>query len=546
MSTIGWPWLSVFEPHPDLAAFRPVLGQNGMVSSPHAAASAIGLEVLRKGGNAVDAAIATSAALMVLCPMQCGPGGDAFWMIATPDGAMHALDASGRSAMAADADALRAKGLGAIPVRSGFSVTVPGAVDGWAKAHARFGSVDLGSLIEPAAERAERGFVASRHTVASFLTAEAELREKDALRMWSAAQEMPPLYGRVHQPVLAETLRDIGRSRGRSLYEGPLASAIAGAVANAGGWLSEADLAAHEAEWIEPIGAPFRDLVVFTTPPATQGFGLLAALRRIEAVSPRPLDRHDPATVHLLIEAIAAGLDLRDRHNQDRSRIAGPLAPLWDEAAVTEFARNFRTDRRSAAAAAPSRRVTKGDTAHLAVVDGAGMCVSLIQSLYFDFGSCIPVPEGGFTLQNRGAAFRLDRGEAGMLAPGIRPPSTLMPTIATRHGRPVLTLGCMGGDGQMQTQVQLLVDLTDHGLDPQQAISRPRWYLDRSGAEEACVKVEAGVESGIVNGLRERGHVVHMLGLSEEIMGHAQIVQHSAGVLIGGADPRSDGQVAAF
>lgn len=545
MTEIGWPNLFLFEPHPDLLGFRPVIGERAMVSSPHATASRIGLDVLRRGGNAVDAAIATSAALAVVCPMQCGPGGDAFWLIAPNDGAMHALDASGRAPMAANADDVRALGLDAIPLRSGFSVTVPGAVDGWAKAHATFGSLPLPELLEPAALLAEHGFIASRHAVASYRTVEPELRAKQALTALGV-ETMPALYGRIRQPALAGTLRDIGRSAGRSLYEGPLAAAIARAVRGFGGWLDEADLAACSAEWIEPIAAHFRDLTVFTTPPSTQGFGLIAALRRIEAVSPSPLDRHDPAAAHLLIEATAAALDLRDRHNQDRGRLAMDIASLWDEEAVRAFAGTFDPARRSALAARPSRRETKGDTAHLAVCDADGMCVSLIQSLYFDFGSCIAVPEGGFALQNRGASFRLDPDEAGALAPGVRPPSTLMPTIATAGGKPVIAFGCMGGDGQMQTQLQVLLGLTDGGLDPQQAISRPRWYLDRSGAGASVVKVEAGVERSIVDGLRARGHLVEVLGASEELMGHAQIIQRVGDVLVGGADPRSDGQVATW
>ncbi|WP_342644169.1 gamma-glutamyltransferase family protein [Rhodoligotrophos ferricapiens] len=541
---IGWPWLSLFEPHPDLAAFRPVIGESGMVSSPHATASRIGLDILRRGGNAVDAAIATSAALMVICPMQCGPGGDAFWMIASRDGRIHALDASGRAAMAANADDVHAAGFNAIPMRSGFSVTTPGAVDGWAKAHAKFGSLPLSELLEPAAALAEHGFIASRHAVASYRTAEPELREKQALACLGV-EAMPSLYGKVCQPALARTLRDIGASAGRTFYEGPLASAIARAVRQFGGWLDEADLAACAAEWVEPISAPFRKLTVFTTPPSTQGFGLLAALCRIEAVSSGPLDRHDPAAVHLLIEATAAALDLRDRYNQDRKGVPAGLQALWEEPAASTFAQTYDPSARSALAARPSHRVTKGDTAHLAVCDANGMCVSLIQSLFFDFGSCIPVQEGGFTLQNRGAAFHLNPEEAGALAPGIRPPSTLMPSIATIAGTPVLTSGCMGGDGQIQTQLQLLIDITDGGLDPQQAISRPRWYLDRSGADSSLVKVEAGVERSIVEGLRARGHLVEVLGPSEEIMGHAQVIQRVGSVLVGGADPRSDGQVAA-
>lgn len=545
MSQIGWPNLSLFEPNPDLAAHRPVIGERGMVSSPHAVASRIGLDVLRRGGNAVDAAIATSAALAVVCPMQCGPGGDAFWMIASGDGEMYALDASGRSSRHASADDVRAAGFEAIGPRSGFSVTAPGSVDGWAKANARFGSLPLSDLMEPAAELAESGYIASRHSVASYRTAEPELERKNAAATLGAVP-MPELYGRIRQPALARTLRDIGSSAGRSLYEGPLAAEIARAVKDFAGWLDEDDLAACSAEWVVPISAPFRELSVFTVPPPSQGFGLLAALGRVEAVSPQRLDRHDPATTHLLVEAAAAALELRDEHNADPQRSNMPIATLLGDAPARAFARQFDPEKRSACAARPSLRVTKGDTAHLSVCDADGLCVSLIQSLYFDFGSCIGVPSGGFALQNRGAAFTLAADAVSALAPNIRPPSTLMPVIALAGGKPALISGCMGGDGQMQTQLQLLVDVADGRLDPQQAISRPRWYLDRSGAEEAIVKVEAGLDPIIVEGLRARRHVVEMLGASEEIMGHAQVIQRFGEVLVGGADPRSDGQVAAF
>jgi gamma-glutamyltranspeptidase/glutathione hydrolase len=191
-------------------------------------------------------------------------------------------------------------------------------------------------------------------------------------------------------------------------------------------------------------------------------------------------------------------------------------------------------------------RITRGDTAHLCVVDGSGMAVSLIQSLFFDFGACIAVPEGGFVLQNRGAAFTLD-GAVARLAPGMRPPTTLMPTIALREGKPAIVLGCMGGDGQMQTQLQLLLDLRDGGLDPQQAVSRPRWYLDRSAPGGPRLMIEDGVDDGLIEALRALGHEVESLGRFEDRMGHAQIIAiRDDGVLVGAADPRSDGQVAAF
>ncbi|TIS86422.1 MAG: hypothetical protein E5W99_11595, partial [Mesorhizobium sp.] len=513
------------------------MGRQGLVSSPHAGASRIGLDILRQGGNAVDAAIATSAALAVYTPMQCGPGGDAFWLIASSDGDMSAMDASGPASRNADPVKLRKQGFLSIEERSAYSVTVPGAVDGWARAAKLFGTRTLSELLEPAATLAEQGFTATRHTVASFAVAEDALRARNSLRLWSEEGLAPRLYDTIRQPRLAYALRQIGRSDGRDFYEGAIAKAIVRAVSEAGGWIDEYDLSTYEAELTVPISSRFADFEIFTTPPSTQGFSLLAALARVEPLLNGSFDRRDPADVHVLVEAVADGLRLRDLHNADRRHFIGLAASTWSRDAAKRFAAAFDRKWRSATAAAPTTRVTRGDTAHLTVVDRHGTAVSLIQSLFFDFGSCIAVEEGGFTLQNRGSAFHLEPDLPGHLAPGHRPPSTLMPTIVLRDEKPVLSLGCMGGDGQMQTQLQILIDVLLGGLDPQQAASRPRWYLDRSSPDGAVIKVEAGVLNSVVDGLRALGHQVEVLGASEEVMGHAQVIQLLDGVLIGAADP---------
>lgn len=534
----GWPWLNAHEPMPALSGCRPVIGETGMVSSPHHIASSIGLDVLKDGGNAVDAAIAASAALMVVCPMQCGPGGDAFWLIGDRHSAISVLDAAGPAPAAANPADLRRRGLTEIPKRSGYAVTVPGAVDGWVKAQQRFSVFPLAHLLEPAARIAERGFAASRHTRASFLACEAQLREKNALALYGLGDGSLVLYQRLRQPQLAECLREIGRSVGRRFYEGELARAMAAACRRWDGWLSEEDLANYAARWVAPISASFRKLDVLTAPPPSQGFCLLAALQAVEAVSPTPLAPCAPATIHLLVEVADAALSLRDRLNSDNALSEVP-------AAVNEmagFAKSFDPEqhRPRGFAAVGSRR---GDTAHLAVVDGGGMAVSLIQSLFYDFGTCIPVAAGGFTLQNRGAAFSLADGHPGFLKPGSRPPHTLMPTIALEAGKLRYVLGCMGGDGQMQTQLQLLIDLCDGGLDAQQAVSRARWYLDRS--EESQIIAEQGALKP--DELESKGHNVIIKERFEDIMGHAQVIEKTSnGFLIGAADPRSDGQVAAY
>jgi gamma-glutamyltranspeptidase len=543
----GWPWLGAYESHPRLGSARPVIGESGMVSTPHHQATMIGLDVLKAGGNAVDAAIAASAALMVALPMQCSPGGDAIWMIRSPDGQVSVLDASGRAPLSASADALRARGLDAIPHRGPESVTVPGAVDGWVQACGRFGTRALPELLEPAARLAENGTFVSRHVLASLRAAEPVLERWGAKSLWSSGNASPSLYDKLRQPRLADALRDIGTTMGRSLYDGPIAGWIVNAVARAGGNLELADLRSHRSDWLDAITCEFRSATIHASPPHTQGVALLETLRIIETVSAEPLALASASTAHLLIEALADALEDRDVSITDRDLMRGAVECLYSADHIATLAQNFAPARSRKRERSTASTKGLGDTAHLAIVDAQGWAVSLIQSLYFDYGSGIPVPEAGFTLQNRGAAFSLEAGAINELRPGVRPPTTLAPTMITREGRLSHVLGCMGGDGQIQTQVQLIVDMLDGGLDPQQAISRPRFFLDRADADGPRVLFEEGVEADTVTGLRQRGHTVAVLGPSEEIMGHAQVIScEPGGALVGGFDRRCDGQAAGW
>jgi gamma-glutamyltranspeptidase len=248
-----------------------------------------------------------------------------------------------------------------------------------------------------------------------------------------------------------------------------------------------------------------------------------------------------------MVEAVATALEDRDRFLSDRSRLRMPPSALYDASRIDAIATDF--DPLGAGRRRGSVDSTKGlgGTAHLAVVDADRRAVSLIQSLFFDFGTGILVRGGGFTLQNRGAAFSLDAGSVNELGPSLRPRSTLAPALACRGKELALVLGCMGGDGQVQTQVQLLIAMLDAGLDPQQAVSRPRWYFDRARSPVPSVLVERGMEAAVVDGLCVKGHDVSVLGASEEIMGHAQVIAvEETGALVGAADRRSDGQAAGW
>jgi len=542
----GWPWLGDYERHPRLYAARPVIAEGAMISTPHHLATAAGIEVLRAGGNAVDAAVAASAALMVTVPMQCSPGGDAIWIIRKSDGDMSVLDASGRSPLAAEADRLRGRGLASIPARSADAITVPGAVDGWAQALERHGTRSLEELLEPAARLAERGFFVSRHLHASFRAAWPALEGWNATGLWSPNGAPPGLYDRLRQPQLAEALRQIGRTNGRALYEGALATDVVAAARRAGSPLSGEDLARHRAEWLRPLKARWHDLTLYTSPPSTQGVALLEAAALLEFLARSGDPSGDQAT-HLMIEALAAALEDRDRFVGDRSRMSIGPESLYGDVHIDLISGSIDPERAGPRTGDSGPIKGRGDTAHLAVVDSNRFAVSLIQSVFFDFGTGIPVPSGGFTLQNRGAAFRLQPGHVGELGPGLRPPHTLTPTIACQNGQLRYVLGCMGGDGQVQTQLQLLHGMTRLELDPQQAVSRPRWYLDRSMPSVSRVLVEEGVDGRLIDGIRRRGHDLSVLGPAEEIMGHAQIIAvESNGALVGASDPRSDGQVAGW
>lgn len=300
----------------------------------------------------------------------------------------------------------------------------------------------------------------------------------------------------------------------------------------------------HEMAWVDPISVPYRGHKVTTMPPPTQGFAFLSALTFLERLAPQGLDWRAPSTTHLMVEAVAAALSERDDRSGDPAQFQGDMSTTWSGPRFEERLAAFDPTRRSAAAGARTRRPVKGDTAHFCVVDRNGLSVSLIQSISYDFGSAVPVVGSGYVLQNRAAAFHLDTSIAGHLAPGVRPPSTLMPVLAQKDGRVSHVFGCMDGDGQVQTNVQLAVNLLDGGLDPQQAISRPCFVLDRAPQDGALLMMEAGLHDLRGPDLAALGHEVIRLGPAEEVMGHAQVILRIGDVLVGGADPRSDGQVA--
>lgn len=520
-----------------------------MVVTPQPIASETGIAVLRDGGNAVDAAVAASAMLMVTAPMQCGPGGDAIWLMKPPAGAAITVNGTGRSGSRLDPGVARtaARRQGD---RGAWTVTVPGAVSSWVDVLTRFGSKSLEELLRPVIEVAEGGFFVSRYLHAAFVAAQDVLRRSRQGGDWFLRNGVPAIHSRLRQPQLARTLRVLAATDGDALYHGQIATAIADAVARSGGFLTEEDLAAHTTGWDEPLSLVIDGLDLLQAPPNSQGVVLLEALGISRVALGTPFaDLERMEELHVLVEALRASLADRDAAVGDQVGDGDIETLLSDD---YHAARAAAIDRAQAAhvwspglgnsSGGLARR--DGDTANLVVIDQSGFAVSLTQSLYYDFGSGIPVDGWGFMLHNRGACFSSTHDGPNAIAPARRPLHTLMPAMALADGRVRYVFGCMGGHGQGQTQAQLLARLAA-GDDPQEAVAAPRFFVD-ADARGASLYVEAGAPIADYETLSSYGHSVQVLDRWEEIMGHAQLIAvEPSGAIVGGSDPRTDGYVAA-
>ena len=536
------------------------LAMNGMVTAPHHLATQAGLAILRKGGNAVDAAIASAAVLAVVYPQMCTPGGDSFWLISNGrTGEVRALNASGRAARKASIDFYRSQGINKIPPHGWLAAnTVPGAVSGWDEAH-RFSRELLGStlswaeLLDDAIAYAQYGCPVST-SLARWTSIDTDPNDME----YRCLQRFPE-FSRIflkeggplrvgdilRQPDLARTLSLIAEHGAREFYEGSIARAIAEDMARNGGLLSLEDLARHQADWQEPISVGYRGLTAYNCPPNSQGMASLAILNILNNFDVRALGEGTADYYHAIIEATKEAFLDRDTYLTDPDFADIPLHRLLSK--EHGQAQAARID--MAKASGPKALLEpKGDTVWLGTADRDGNCVSLIQSIFHDFGSGI-VPRGtGVLLQNRGSYFSLDEAHVNCLMPGKRTFHTLTPAMLFKEGRPWLIYGSMGGEGQPQTQAALVTRIVDFGLSPQEAVSAPRWLYGRSwGAASNDVKIEGRVPSVVTEELARRGHPVKIVEDYIDIMGHAgAILLHENGVMQGGTDPRSDGQAAGW
>lgn len=513
-----------------------------MVVCPHYLASTAGLNLLSQGGNAVDAAIATQAALSVVYPAMTGLGGDGFWLgYQASSGQLYGLNGSGRAGASCDRD--RFTGLGAIPQRGPQAViTVPGGVSAWGEVHQRFGRLPWEDLLQPAIALAERGYPCSQ-SQAHWTRVNVEF-----LRTYGGENnpflpggEVPTAGSRVANAPLGATLRRLASEGFQDFYQGQIARQIVNYLSDLGGWLTRDDFARHSATWVEPISTTYRGHQVCQLPPNTQGFTVLQMLNVLEGFNLHTVGHGTADYYHLLVEATKLAFADRDRWLGDPDFVDIPLEEL-----ISKPYSDRRRARLSMAVAQgyPTPEIG-GDTVYIAVVDGEGNAVSTIQSLYFDFGSAVVPPELGFPLQNRGSLFSLDPSHANALVPGKRPFHTLMPGLVLNDGRPHLVLGTMGGEGQPQTQLALLTRMLDFGYSPQAAIDLPRWLWGRTWGEASTrLAMENRIPADIRQALERRGHQVVEAPAWAEQMGHAHAIRVNSEGLLGGCDRRSEGAIA--
>ena len=509
-----------------------------MVACPHALASAAGVDALRSGGSAVDAAVAAASSLAVLYPHMCSIGGDAFWLIYDAKaGKVSYLDGGGRAAAAATLE--RFAGQAEIPFRglAPATLTTPGAVASFCEAHARHGRLPFARCLEDAIRYAADGFPVTERL--------ARWIEQTAPEMDAATAAIFLRGGPVlKNPKLADTLRSIA-ARGRAgFYEGEVARQLA----KLGGFFTERDLAAQGAYWGEPIQGGYRGVTIFETPPPTQGFTVLEMLNLLEPLELGPF--LGPDHVHLLVQAKQIAYHDRDRCLADPRFANVPTERLISKRHADT--RRSLIDRQRALPwdKVPSYGSLTGDTVYVAAVDPQGNAASLIFSLYGVFGSCVTSAETGVVLQNRGAYFSLDPSHPNRLEPGKVPLHTLIASLAFRDERLWAVLGCMGADGQPQIHLQTYVAMIDFGQDIQQALAGPRWLSGRFGLGEArdTLHIEARFPCATIDELERRGHPVDRWDDWNELAGHAHgiTVDQKTGLLAGGFDPRSDGAATGY
>ena len=522
-----------------------VLGRNGMVATSQPLASQAGLEMLRKGGNAIDAAIATIATMCVVEPCSTGIGGDAFALIwSAKEQKLYGINGSGPSAATLDADAIRAAGHAKFPPLGGLAVTVPGSIRAWELAMGKFGKLGLDTVLAPAIDYAANGYPVSPIISWAWRFSEEKMsRLPDSKRVWLPNGRAPKQGEMFANPEFAQTLRTLANKGYDAFYHGDIAEQIAQAVQDDGGDLTVEDLANYSAEWIEPISADYTNsagetYTMHEIPPNGQGLTALIALNIVDGIDLPKLGWGSADYWHVLIEATK--LAFADAHAFicDPKKADIPLDALLSKS-YAAGRRALITDRQ-AQPCEPGNPWQHGDTVYLTTADAEGNMVSWIQSLYMGFGSGLTAGTTGVQLQNRGANFSLEIGHPNEAAGGKRPYHTIIPGFLTKDGQAYSSYGVMGGFMQPQGHLQVGLNMFEFGMDAQQALNAPRFQWN----EGMTVSMEPGLP---IHDLARYGHLVNPKPYPIHYGGGQAIVRDpETGVLTGGTEPRKDGIVAAY
>jgi gamma-glutamyltranspeptidase/glutathione hydrolase len=492
-----------------------VLAQRGMAATSQPLATQVALDILKRGGTAVDAAIAANAMLGLVEPTGCGIGGDLFaivWDAKTKK--LHGINASGRSPAGLTLEHFQSQGLKAIPAHGPLPVSVPGAVDGWFELHARFGKLPMTEILAPAIDYARRGFPVSELIAHYWALNSKRLERFPNFRKTFMPGGRAPAEGEIFRnPDLARTYDTIARGGRDAFYRGDIARTIDRYMRREGGFLRYEDMAEHRSEWVEPVSTSYRGYEVWELPPNTQGIAALQILNILEGYDLRAMGFGSPGHVHAFVEAKKLAFADRARYYADPAFYEPPVAELVSKRYAAERRKLIDPDR--AMPSAPAGKLRDGDTIYLTVADEAGNMVSLIQSNYRGMGSGMVADGLGFVFQDRGELFDLTPGRPNSYAPKKRPFHTIIPAFVTKGGKPFLSFGVMGGDTQPQMHVQIVVNVIDFGMNLQEAGDAPRILHMGSSQPTGEVMTDGGVvhlETGFswetVRALMAKGHTI--------------------------------------
>ena len=552
----GLPAIAADRPEGLSFATRSVtLARHGIVAAAHPVAVQVGLEILRRGGSAVDAAIAVNAALSLMEPTSCGLGGDLFAMVWDPaTGKLYGLNGSGRAPLALTLDKVPPLADGTMPVYSPYAWTVPGCADAWFELHERFGRLPMKDLLAPTIAYAREGVPVPQVIAGSWARSVARFKDKPGFAEVFLPGGKAPAEGQPFaNPALANTLELLAAGGRDAFYRGEIAEKIVAYSRKEGGFFSLEDFARHTSEWQEPISTTYRGVTVWELPPNSQGLAALEMLNILERFDLKAMGRDSPDFWHVMVEAKKLAFADRSAYYADPAFSPAPVAALLDKSYAERQAKRIDMKRAAKSVEPGNPALQHGDTTLLVTADERGMMVALIQSNYTGFGSGYVIPELGFGLQDRGALFSLKDGHPNVLAPGKRPFHTIIPAFMGKDGVPEMAFGLMGGDMQPQGHAQIVVNLVEFGMNLQETGDAPRVYHTDDSEPTGITMTDGGVlslESGIPQDVRQalirRGHkLVEANGI---VFGGYQAVcrDPKTGVFSAASESRKDGFAAGY